>query len=106
MNRAVFLDRDGVVNRAKLVNGLPVPPSTSNEVEILDGVIEAIAMLKKNEFVLAIISNQPDVARGKTEQRQVDEINSVIGRAIGVESIYVCPHDDNDFCECRNPLLD
>jgi D-glycero-D-manno-heptose 1,7-bisphosphate phosphatase len=103
MKKAVFLDRDGVVNGTKLVNGSPVPPSTPNEVEILDGVIEAISMLKKNDFVLVIITNQPDVARGKSEQREVDEINLVIGKAVGLENFYVCPHDDNDFCECRKP---
>ena len=92
-----------MLNRAKLVNGCPVPPSNVEEVEILEGAVEAIALLKKKDFVIAVITNQPDIARRKAAQWQVDEINSAIGRALEIEHFFICPHDDNDFCGCRKP---
>jgi D-glycero-D-manno-heptose 1,7-bisphosphate phosphatase len=103
MKKAVFLDRDGVVNKTKLVDGCPVPPNCVEEVEILEGVVEAISMLMDNNYLVVVITNQPDVARGRVNQSQVDEINSLIGKTLEIDHIYTCPHDDNDFCECRKP---
>jgi D-glycero-D-manno-heptose 1,7-bisphosphate phosphatase len=103
MNKAVFLDRDGVINKVKLVNGLPTPPNTATEVEILSGVAEAIQLLKQNNFVPVVVTNQPDVARGRTSKSQVDTINSIIGQALGLQYFYVCIHDDKDDCDCRKP---
>jgi D-glycero-D-manno-heptose 1,7-bisphosphate phosphatase len=103
MNRAVFLDRDGVINKVRLVNGRPHPPSNMEDVEILDGVIESIALLKAKNFTLVVITNQPDVARGETTQLRVDEINSFIGSSLGLKYFYVCSHDNDDNCECRKP---
>ena len=103
MKRAVFLDRDGVINRVKLVNGLPMPPSVVEEIEILDGVAEALSIFKENDFLTVVITNQPDVARGKTTQSKVDEINSIIGKAVQLKYFYICPHDDSDNCKCRKP---
>ena len=103
MKRAVFFDRDGVINKVRLINGRPHPPSDVKEVEILDGVIESIALLKRKNFTLVVITNQPDVARGETTQLRVDEINSFLGSSIGLQHFYICPHDDHDNCECRKP---
>lgn len=103
MKRAVFLDRDGVLNKVKLINGRPHPPSEVREVEILEGVKEAIALLKTENFILVVITNQPDVARGQTTQLRVDKINSFIGNSLGIENFYTCSHDDHDDCDCRKP---
>ncbi len=64
MNRAVFLDRDGVINAAVIRDGRPYPPGTVGETRILGDVPEALALLKDAGFRLAVITNQPDVARG------------------------------------------
>jgi D-glycero-D-manno-heptose 1,7-bisphosphate phosphatase len=103
MKKAVFLDRDGVLNRSKLVDGVPTPPSSIQEVEILEGVVEAIQILKDHGYVPVVITNQPDVARGYTMQSQVEAINSHIGFATGIEYFYTCFHDDIDQCDCRKP---
>ena len=104
MKKAVFLDRDGVLNRVKIVNGIPTPPSSILEVEILDGVFEAIELLKKNDFVIVVVTNQPDVARNKTTQSEVNSINSHVGRLVKLEHFYTCFHDEIDNCNCRKPL--
>jgi len=64
VKRAVFLDRDGVINRAVLRGGLPYPPQSVQDLEILPGVPEALALLKSAGFLLVVVTNQPDVARG------------------------------------------
>ena len=103
MYRAVFLDRDGVINRSTVVNGIPKPPGAIEEVEILDGVIDAIRILKENNFLPVVVTNQPDVSRGKTSEDQVRAINAYIGAAADIQHFYVCFHDDKDFCDCRKP---
>jgi D-glycero-D-manno-heptose 1,7-bisphosphate phosphatase len=104
MKRAVFLDRDGVLNRAVLVDGAPKPPTSIAEVEILDGVCEAIQILKRNEFLPVVVTNQPDVARGLASKNQTNAINSFIGKCVSIEFFYTCFHDESDFCVCRKPL--
>jgi len=103
MKKAVFLDRDGVLNRSILVNGVPKPPNSVMEIEILEGVTAAIQILKSYEFIPVVVTNQPDASRGKTTKTQVDIINAYIGTATGIEHFYTCFHDDNDLCNCRKP---
>jgi D-glycero-D-manno-heptose 1,7-bisphosphate phosphatase len=103
MKRAAFLDRDGVLNRAILVDGVPKPPHLISEVIIIEGVIEAIEKLKENNFVPVVITNQPDVARGLTTRFEVNSINAFIGGKAGIEHFYCCFHDDDDQCHCRKP---
>jgi D-glycero-D-manno-heptose 1,7-bisphosphate phosphatase len=103
MKRAAFLDRDGVINRAILVDGIPRPPYLISDVVIIEGVLQAIEKLKEHNFVPVVITNQPDVARGLTTRREVDSINAFIGRKAGIEHFYCCFHDDDDQCPCRKP---
>jgi D-glycero-D-manno-heptose 1,7-bisphosphate phosphatase len=103
MKKAVFLDRDGVLNRSILVNGIPKPPFSTSDIQILDGAIEAIQILKEHDFIPVVITNQPDVARGITTKSQVEEINTFIGNAVNIEYFYICFHEDRDLCECRKP---
>jgi D-glycero-D-manno-heptose 1,7-bisphosphate phosphatase len=103
MKKAVFLDRDGVINKSKLVDGVAKPPATITEVEILGGVIKAIKILKAHNFIPVVVTNQPDVARGVTSQSQVDAVNTYIGSITNIEYFYTCFHDDVDKCDCRKP---
>lgn len=104
MKRAVFLDRDGVLNRTILIGGVPKPPVTIGEVEILEGVVEATKTLKDFGFVLVVVSNQPDVARGIVSESDVNDINEFIGSQAKIDYFYTCFHDDLDLCDCRKPL--
>lgn len=101
--RAVFLDRDGVLNRAVVREGKPYPPATVAEVEILPGVVEALQRLKEAGFVLIVVSNQPDVARGTTRQETVEAINTFLAEHLPVDRFIMCYHDSNDGCDCRKP---
>jgi D-glycero-D-manno-heptose 1,7-bisphosphate phosphatase len=103
MKKAVFLDRDGVLNRSILVDGLPKPPSSISDIQILEGAIEAIQILKDHNFIPVVVTNQPDVARGFITQSNVEAINTFIGNALEIVHFYTCFHDDSDLCGCRKP---
>lgn len=101
--RAVFLDRDGVLNAAVVRSGKPHPPASAEDVVLLPGVVEACATLRSAGRVLICITNQPDIARGLQTREAVDAINGAIRRACALDDVRVCPHDDADGCGCRKP---
>lgn len=100
---AVFLDRDGVINRAVVRHGRPHPPSSADELEILPGVPDALARLRAAGYDLVVVTNQPDIARGVTTAAVVDAIHARLRHELGLLDIRVCPHDDADACVCRKP---
>ncbi len=101
--RAVFLDRDGVLNRALVREGKPYPPANLSELEILPGVQEACSTLKRAGLGLIVITNQPDLSRGTMERGAVDAMNAEVRERLGLDDVRVCPHDDADRCDCRKP---
>jgi len=103
MARAVFLDRDGVINRAIVRDGKPYPPSNIGESEILPGVAEALKQLHNAGFKLIVITNQPDVARGTQTRAMVEKINAALQSSLPIDEFRVCYHDDADQCACRKP---
>ena len=104
MKRAVFLDRDGVINRAFVRDGKSYPPASLDEVEILPQVESALNNLKTTGYLLIVVTNQPDVATGKTSKLVVDQINSYLAISLPIDEFRTCYHDDNDGCQCRKPL--
>ncbi|MEY2407752.1 MAG: D-glycero-D-manno-heptose 1,7-bisphosphate phosphatase [Verrucomicrobiota bacterium] len=103
--RAVFLDRDGVINRALTRDGKPYPPASLAEFEILPGVADACALLKQAGFLLVVVTNQPDVGRGTTTQEMVDSIHAVMRRELPIDRVEVCFHPGQGAseCDCRKP---
>ena len=101
--RAVFLDRDGVINRAPVREGKPHPPSSVAELEILPGVAGALEQLKKAGFLLIVVTNQPDVARGTTTREVVEAIHARLADTLPIDKFVVCYHDTVDECDCRKP---
>jgi len=101
--RAVFLDRDGVLNRALIVDGRPHSPSGLHEVEIPSGAPEACARLREAGFLLVVVTNQPEVARGRLTRKSVEEINNFLRGRVPFDDVRVCYHDDADECDCRKP---
>jgi D-glycero-D-manno-heptose 1,7-bisphosphate phosphatase len=99
----VFLDRDGVLNRAIVRDGKPYPPARAEELEILPGVGDALTRLKAAGYAVVVVTNQPDIARGLTSTHVVDVMHERMRRLLPLDEIRVCPHDDIDACECRKP---
>ena len=103
VSRAVFLDRDGVLNRAVVRDGKPYPPDSISELEILPGVPEALADLHRAGFLLLVVTNQPDVGRGTQRREVVEAIHSKLKADLPLDEFFVCYHDDVDGCDCRKP---
>lgn len=103
MARAVFLDRDGVINRAYVRAGKPFPPATAAELELLPGVPEAMALLKREGFLLIVVTNQPDIGAGKQKREVVEAMHSRLMTELPLDAIKVCYHVDEDGCACRKP---
>ena len=99
----VFLDRDGVVNKVVMRNGRPFSPRTINEFEWTDGVKEYIERLKEHEFLIIVVTNQPDIAKGRLSRETLDAMTELIYSHLPVDSVWICPHDDGDNCDCRKP---
>ena len=90
MKRAVFLDRDGVINRAVVRAGKPYPPATVAEFELLPGVVEACAELKAAGFLLVVATNQPDVGRGTQRREDVEAMHAKMCAALPLDRVEVC----------------
>ena len=103
MRRAVFLDRDGVINRAVLRDGKPYPPNGLPDLRLLPGVREACQSLREMGFLLILVTNQPDLARQTANEQEVATIHGYLKRFLQLEGVKVCPHDDDAGCECRKP---
>ena len=104
MRRAVFLDRDGVINRAIVRAGKPYPPATLTELEILPGVLEALNELHAANYLLIVVTNQPDVARGTAKKADIEQMNAHLSSQLPIDQFKTCYHDTGDSCSCRKPL--
>ena len=90
MNRAVFLDRDGVINRPVVRDGKPFPPITVDEFELLPGVPEACARLRAAGYLLILATNQPDVGRGTLARETVEAMHAKLNDLVPMDRMEVC----------------
>lgn len=104
-NRAVFLDRDGVLNQAIVRDGKPYPPQNPAEFVMEPEAFSVLSAFKFAGFRLFVVTNQPDVARGTTSLKTVEELNALLHAELPMlDCVYTCYHDDQDGCLCRKPL--
>lgn len=103
MNRAVFFDRDGVLNQAIIRDGKPYAPQTISDLVINPEAYNVLSKLKERGFLLIGVTNQPDVARGQARQQDVERIHQRLRDELPLDDIRVCYHDDADNCACRKP---
>ena len=105
MHRAVFLDRDGVINRALERESKPFPPRSLDEFEILPEVPGACAKLKAAGYLLVVATNQPDVGRGTLQQQTVEKIHAHMMTQLPIDRVEVCYHSGKGAsdCACRKP---
>lgn len=101
--RAVFLDRDGVLNEAVIQDGRPYSPSTLQQLKICPDAAPALATLKAAGFLLIVVTNQPNIARGYQTRDCVERMNAAVASALPLDDFLVCWHDDRDACVCRKP---
>lgn len=100
----IAFDRDGVINVPVVGASGPRPPWKRDEITLVAGAPEAVQAAVEGGYRIAVVTNQPDVARGSVELAVVDEINQTIRGAIpSIEEFFLCPHDNDDNCLCRKP---
>ena len=103
VGRAVFLDRDGVINESVMRHGKPYPPHSADEVRVVADAASALARLKSLGLRLIVVTNQPDVARGTLTAEAVEGIHRRLGSELPIDEFLACFHDDQDHCSCRKP---
>ena len=117
MNKAVFLDRDGVINELLFNDATKEyePPSKVFEIKLFDGVLKALKLLQEDGFKLFLVSNQPDFAKGKTTLEVLEDVHKGIAEIFTSNNIkfsefYYCYHHPNGIepefsidCDCRKP---
>lgn len=101
--RAVFLDRDGVINANVVRDGKPVAPTSVDDFRIFPGVEDAVRGLKDAGYLIVVVTNQPDVRTGRTSRETLEAMHAEIRRRMPVDDILACFHTDADNCGCRKP---
>lgn len=92
-----------MITRPMIREGRPFAPRSVDELEILPGVADALLRLRTAGFELVVVTNQPDVARGIIDSDAVERMHDQLRSALPIDDVRVCPHDDDDRCECRKP---
>ena len=101
---AIFLDRDGVINQAVVREGKPYPPASIDEFVLLEGVVEACGLLKRAGFLLVVVTNQPDVARGTQSVQAVEQMHAAMCKVLPIDRVEVCyDADDSTGSDRRKP---
>ena len=106
MNKAVFLDRDGVINKVIFRNGntrKPIAPWSKEEFSLIPDIKDSLFNLKNDGFKLFVVTNQPDIAKGIIDNSFVVEMNEMILKYLPIDEIRFCPHSNMDECDCRKP---
>jgi len=100
---AVFLDRDGVLNEVAVENDTPRSPRSAEELHVVANAAEELSRLRHAGYLLVVVSNQPDIARGLVTASAVQGMHAKLEAALPVDAVYFCPHDTTDRCNCRKP---
>jgi D-glycero-D-manno-heptose 1,7-bisphosphate phosphatase len=101
--RAVFLDRDGVVNRSVVRNGKPYAPQTLAQFHLLPGVKDAVRALRQAGYLIVVVTNQPDIGNHLVDRSVVETMHDRLRTVLAPDAIEVCPHSQDAGCECRKP---
>ena len=102
-HKAVFFDRDGVLNRPIIRNKKPYAPRTLDKFHIYKDVKLSIQNLIKKNFLIFVVTNQPDIGNGLMCKKELDSMHQKLKSYIKVKKIYVCLHSQEENCICRKP---
>ena len=103
MNKAVFFDRDGVLNELVCRDGGYFSPQSKEQFIIIKNVNKTIKKLKNYGFITIVVSNQPDISRGFLPEGELNKMTKKLFHELIIDDIFYCIHDDADYRECRKP---
>lgn len=101
--KAVFFDRDGVLNHLVQRDGSYYSPQRFKDFKIVEDAKEVINRVQKMGYLAIVVSNQPDITRGKLKQSELDKMTDMLFAQLGIDDIFYCTHDDNNDTGCRKP---
>ena len=102
-NRAVFLDRDGVLTVSIVRNGKGYAPVSLDKFKFYPGVVNCVKRIRELGFIPVLVSNQPDVANGLLPILVLEQMNQKIREELDIIEINNCTHNNEDQCLCRKP---
>lgn len=103
MKKAVFIERDGILNEVKAGPKHQIAPLTLEEFKVNKKAEPALRKLKTAGFVLIVTTSQPGLSRGYQSRRELDRMHEIIKKSFPLDDLMVCPHDESDHCPCRKP---
>ena len=103
MKQGVFIERDGILNRVRVERQHQVSPLTVEEFRVNETLAPLLGKLKAGGLLLIATTNQPGLSRGYQSRRELDRMHDLLRRAVPLDDILVCPHDEIDRCPCRKP---
>jgi D-glycero-D-manno-heptose 1,7-bisphosphate phosphatase len=103
--RAFFLDRDGVLIKTKVIGGKPYAVHSEDDFKILPDVKKSFNILKKNNYLTIVITNQPDVGNNLVSKDKVVKINGLLSNSLDIDALFACYHSQYQNCECRKPKI-
>ena len=103
MKKAVFIERDGILNEVKAGPKHQITPLTLEEFTVNKKAEPVLRKLKAAGFVLIATTSQPGLSRGYQSRRELDRMHEIIRKCFPLDDLMVCPHDESDHCPCRKP---
>ena len=104
IKKAVFLDRDGVLNKPiKIDSKVSRPPWEIEEIYIYEIAYKLVEIIKKSGYLPIVVTNQPDIGRGDVDSKLINLINKNIMQRLKIEYYFICPHGNDNECDCRKP---
>jgi D-glycero-D-manno-heptose 1,7-bisphosphate phosphatase len=103
MKQGIFIERDGILNRVRVERQHQVSPLTLEEFHVNEALSPLLSKLKAEGLLVIATTNQPGLSRGYQSRRELERMHEKLGRALPLDDILVCPHDETDRCSCRKP---
>jgi D-glycero-D-manno-heptose 1,7-bisphosphate phosphatase len=103
MKLGVFIERDGILNQARVDRQHQVTPLTLAEFQINEEAASLLRKLKAAGMVVIATTNQPGLSRGYLSRRELDRMHDLLRRKLPLDDLLLCPHDEADRCPCRKP---
>ena len=102
-NKILFFDRDGILINTKRINNRPIAINNIKNIKFCYGIKKIIKLSRENNYINIMVTNQPDISRKKINKKKVDNINEYIKKKLSLDDVFMCGHDDKDYCDCRKP---
>ena len=104
MRKAIFWDRDGIINQITIKGGKSMSPRKFSDFKVFPFIHDLLSEIKKLGYLNLIFTNQPDISRGLMEAEELNLMHNFLLNNYPISKIYFCPHSNEDNCSCRKPL--